>query len=692
MTQPKRFAPAAIGVLCMVGFSICATPPSAEQAITTTLMPADDTVETFEVGTSGTTLQFQMNPLPADADLAGTGAGLRIWIVRSDDKSTAGSLNYLVDLTMPGKSRPIGEIRLPQNQPGKDEAATGFGSDLPDWLPKSGDGNLALALSTTTVLKSRRSWYGGSGSAASAVRRPRIALTYIDPERIAPTVATGQGASESPRTLDTHPAATGSGWLTSITLATDVNSQMPAFNEEMVYLVRGGELVALRAPASRPVWSVHVGTQTDYIVPTALDRLHIIGGGQIRSFELAEDRSAPPTEILKTDAGPLEPGRTLTVADLKPTAQPVAGPDGSLYITSNEALVGINPALRAIWRIPLVGEKGSRPTVGPKGDFVYVTVAPDDSQAPGKLLAIDAVTGVTRSAALPDGLLADRLAPPVVIDDGTNGDWVLVSASSTNGGILGLFTHRQVEKGTFGPKLVWELDMTGAPIQGIWGVPLPDPDAKTQVLASRVVQKGTAEIRVVTWSATGGLELAGSPLGKLGYTPVQDTPFWKSAGRLVRDDGGTLYAWDGDRTVLTIRGPEAEEELTGANAASANAVTLPPNADLGHHAPQNRLQFGGAGTFYALDAGERVLRALIPTLDTAAATRPCPKGTPPAANNNSAPKTCLESPTHLRLRGDMPGELLISVGGGVQLAPGTMLRANTAVALVPGPVRTGPAD
>ena len=596
-------------------------------------------------------LRFRSSAFPPGAQLTAARLSLVAQIPPGDSQTIdVHWLPYTATLSI-ATDNLFGARTVPDNfEPGQHEVWTaqeGFAQTI-----DVADG-FSLLL-TTDKHSEGGQWF--SDLADDSSNRPRLILEYTMPGQPAVTQAAGLLAVQSPRAF---------GWTGLHAYVTlrfpKAWSYTPAFYDNLVYLITEDANAVPNAqymlqaldPLANPIWQLPLDSPGQHLLVSKSGRLYILGNDQIIVYQL--NGSDRPTRL---DVSP-------AITDINPSIAPSLGPDGSLYFVNNQAVYGLNPDLQELWRAPLTDMTASRVTVGPSGQFVYLTARNEG------LVAIDAQTGESFANELPNqtALQGDDtpiLHAPVVIrrPDGT--EEIYVAANATNGGVLALFDNRRTaldkdEEADGDSATIVAGAVLTAPVGG-WGQPIPaqmPPGAKEQPNLDRTIYAVRADSGQGALMAIDWLQVSASPMLTFSVAvSATAAPYLLNGGNLALDQAGNVFFFNeaGDTPGLY-----AFPAFTATLASPASGIPI-----------NSQLYFGSDGTLYANGVGaEPVLSAIVPYFTL---------GPDSAAE--------IASPTNLLVDGAVVTNTTLAAGRNVLLASpfsvtlGSTLSVSTGVPLV----------
>lgn len=660
----------ALTLLTFTALQPSAAAASKVQRIITTIIPwkvvtldPADSKDTFR-SDKPVLLRFRTDALPAEVtvdkatlrlvcqDMLKQGDGrIQVFFVAEDDWDQETLVANKIKERLENLTN-FGTRSFDKSKPGENKAAQWQPTDVPSALKGGGVGkgktSFALLLWPMPKENPARQWY--STTADNLQYRPRLILKYtVQPSPQPIFQSDGLPAVRSSRAFvpEKNPSIQNSyisrrvvsGW-----------SYAPAFYNNLVYTLterNSQKYLNALSPLGALIWSVAIPAPPDgapkdpgqHLAVSNSGRLYIVGNQRIIVFQLDPNNPTQKPAVL----------HNLSVKDLNPDVPPRVGPDGSLYFVNLKQVYGLNPDLQELWKVNLTNTGSSRLTVGPSGEFVYLT-----SRTEG-LVAINAQTGECFTNPLPNqealkGIDNPALHAPVVIRHPDGTEKIYAAANSANTGVLACFDNFKTNsdyglaKGEI--KQAWK-------IEGLFSQPSLDPiqpnpkeedSSKSKKLYSVNVEQGRGELIAIDWlNRPTPSEGESFPVGEKG-------PYILNGGNLALDKDGHVFIWNGDG---------GQSNLYGFKASLSRIFDVM----VSHLPPKSQLLFGNDGTLYANDVKGRVLRAVLPQYTL----------------GEEIKDTDIYSPTHLWVDGTagQEKEWILKAGGSVLLGNGFAVKKGT---------------
>jgi hypothetical protein len=512
------------------------------------------------------------------------------------------------------------------------------------------NGEKLISLVLWPVGAGSRRWYSISPQIDSA-NQPRLILKYtVQPSPHPVFQSDGLPAVRSTRAFvpKENPSVQNSyvsrqvvsGW-----------SYAPAFYNNLVYTLterNSQKYLNALSPLGARIWSVAIPAPPadapkdpgQHLAVSNSGRLYIVGNQRIIVFQLDPNNPTLKPTVL----------HNLSVPDLNPDVPLTVGPDGSLYFVNGMEVYGLNPDLQELWKMTLKDKTSSRVTVGPSGQFVYLTAKNEG------LVAINAQTGeITVPSSDKPGQKAlnntNNLTfhAPVVIRHPDGTEKIYAGANSADSGVLACFDNFKTnpDNGLAKDEIkqAWK-------IEGLFSQPSLDPiqpDSSKKLYSVKVKEyKGKQFLRgtliAIDW-------LSGNETSWDRHFPVgSSSPYLLNGGNLALDKDGHVFIWNGDG---------GQSNLYGFQSSLSRIF----DAVISDFPPESQLLFGTDGTLYANDVKGRILRAILPEYKLGEETG----------------DTNIHSPTHLRVDGTAGGnkQWTLSAGGSVILGKKCTVKKGT---------------
>jgi len=492
-----------------------------------------------------------------------------------------------------------------------------------------------------------------SSNSETSRYRPRLTLKYTLENRPVRTQSDSLPAGRSPRNfLPKKNPSRQNFYVARRVTSKKIFSFRPAFYNDMIYTLteeKGGKYLQALSPLGNLVWSVQVNNNPgQHVAISDSGRLYIVGNQRIIVYQLnLEKPHQPPPTPLFDEPSP----------NLNPLIPPTVGANGSLYFVNLIQVYGLNPDSQELWKVTLEDHKTSPLTLGPSGEFVYLT-----TQKEG-LITINAQTGEKVANTLPNQpTLQDiddpTLHAPVVIRHSDGTEKIYVAANSANNGKLACFDN--IKEKNSAPKITpcegeWKT-LTGLYTQLSVDFSQPDPK-KNKYLYTINVSSGANRqgiLKAIDW-----LSGDSSFVDKQPKFDEINSSFIKT-GNLATDQDGNIVMWNGVQSTLYVFN-RAFETVT-----SAKINDIPSEI---------QLFFGTDGTLYAYDVNGRVLWAVLPHYTLSRNTQSTISHS--TINHSTISHSTITSPTHLHMsgaaevvnRGASPG-WVFQAGGSVILSNG----------------------
>lgn len=660
----------------------------AEIAAAVVADPERESTKTFSVGADAPhRLTFTL------PDFGAAPVSVRLRITRAEsDETNAG--NFTLVATLPAADgKPFGSRQLGKQIPGRGEAVEFTAQQSVLENLRTGQVTIEIARQKSTGRGERRTWDGAGAPLPQG--RPKLILSYAVPAGARPPATVGQPGAFGSRGLLPDVALVEHEWATPRRMASGMHSHFPAFTKGVAFVVVDGDaetaskrrLLALAPPYGRTLWSKTVPGAGQHIVAGERDELMIVGEQTLYVLQLKKDPSKEPEDPVRIELAGDSGG-----PDLKPIQPPVLGPDGSLYMATNQAILALDPNLRRLWSIPLKGEKPGRLTLGPAGRFLYTLT--DKS-----LLTIDAQRGeinrLEHDLSAGGTALTARFAPAAVREADTGKilpQSVMVAADNVETGQMARLrnvvveakgaTEDQKAKTEEEPTTGWTLS-EGWRDQGdrLWAQPIPGHPglntAKKQIYALGLSDEACAvpNAEGETENAHGSESVGVFRVGGVSDVPPEDPVqigdtfcvardgFWERA-RLVTDAKGRLYTLGRNDSATELHSfmPDLPKDRSDEESASTLRTGSIGPARVPDLSGQAHLMFGDDGTLYAVDPAHNDFYALMLQVKM------------PGTDGWQ-----VDSPTHLRVTGLGGLNTTIAASGTVALAPGAHLRPGTTI-------------
>jgi hypothetical protein len=399
-----------------------------------------------------------------------------------------------------------------------------------------------FSLLLTTEMGKSKGWHSDRSKASKF--RPRLIIEYIDNNKPERFQSDGIPAVKSPIPFvpGENPSVQNSYISREVTKKW---SYTPAFYKGMVYTLNernSQKYLDARSPLGILIWSAEMPEGPgQHIAVSNSGRLYIVGNQRIIVFQLDPDDPAQEPTVL----------HNFIVKDLNPSREipPVIGPDGSLYLVNLQEVRGLNPDLQELWRVLLESKDTSRVTVGPSGEFVYLT-ARDEG-----LIAINAQTGEHFTKELPKDPKQDKLKridnqalhAPLVIRHPDGTEKIYVAANSLNSGVLACFNNFKTKFKKSGSEAITNAEGWEAKF-GLYSQTAIDSletgskehPSKTKKLYSVHVENGRGKLISIDWLS--GNASSESESFHVGI----DSPYILNGGNLVLDKDGNIFLWNGN--------------------------------------------------------------------------------------------------------------------------------------------------
>ena len=406
-------------------------------------------------------------------------------------------------------------------------------------------------------------------------------------------------------------------------------SYTPAFYNNCVYFLTIDDKGIYYVSWRRPLWAM--GGQIPISGPAApghhlliskSGRLYIVGEEIIaysirpdgtpepRGRAPLEDASTQPVEnavvaldpknapTLSTENASTQPVENAVLA-LDPQHAPTLNTDGSLFYVATSVqrgvrVIGRNPDLQELWSVAVEGP-ASRVTLGPSGQYVYVTTEGDG------LVTIDARTGDTFTNCLPaitppeietagkcsSTKARPSLPTPVVLRQTDGTEKVYVVKNFVKNGVLALFDNKKtMDGGNRRIAEVWKID------KALFGQPLVTKDKVY------VVRVDGEHFHVEDLDPSTGTETKAPPPLEV----PKDGLYLLEAGNLTVDADGNVFLWNGQTASGVFQGLHASDASFQSIFEQKIGGGLEKNANL---------FFGTDGTLYA-GAQKSGLYAIVP--------------------------------------------------------------------------------
>lgn len=650
----------ALAILTLAALQPSAAGETRGKRVITTIIPSEVRLVNDYPQGDGILLRFSMDALPANAsegkatlrlicqDMGfGNPVSMDVFLIDGNESIDPSSKipefeNFRFDLENPGGNKPGEWAATPIPMAlklEKDESAVRREFSL-------------LVLSSKKEGDTARKWYPTGDESKF---QPRLILEYTIPDQAAVVQADGVPATHSPRAF--LPTADSKPWLrvsTQTVTTGNLWSYAPVFKNDLVYVIQtvddGSEqLQALPPLGGKPVWPpVTLDKPGQHLLLSESGRLYIVGKEKILVYKLDANPHNPPVEVktLKPGGQPFSPK---SLPDLKPTLAPTVGPDGSLYYVNGMEVYGRNPDLQELWKVPLEDKLTSRVTVGPSGQFVYLTANNEG------LVAINAQTGQKMTTTERPGTGQTKLSDPnhdtfhapVVLRQTSGTEIIYVAVHSSESGVLKAFDNPHTQHPP-------ARSADSAPVAEYWEKPLlglfSQPTARAsgsggawKIDTVQIAEAGST-LMEITWAGDKWNAVSATPGGP-SFT-VAINSYLQLGGNLAVDEGGHALVWNQNG---------AESKLYALGTVEPLSATLNVSGDA--------LLFGTDGTLYAADptnAEIRKLRAILPSYTM-----------------GKTPGSQISSPTHLRVGGVVDKTTTLSAGGSVLLGKGFKVKNGT---------------